>query len=508
MNGITVILPQGSRKATGRMVEAFSAEPEVAWILVLCGGGRPPFQRRGVDSLRVESLHAGGTWSRILEAVRTEEALAVLDPDAEVLPLPGSLAALRKALRRVGTGMAYGGYRESGPGGWVGHPVNPYQPGSIREGFDFGPAVLLSMAACRSALEKYGSVPDFRAAGFYDLRLKLSLDRRLRRLDGLLFSRNRIRDAAVETGAAAERHFDYVDPRNREAQLEFETAATAHLKRLGAYLPPVFRPVPRFRDAFPVEASVVIPVKNRKGTVAEAASSALGQETDFAFNVLVVDNHSTDGTTEVLAGLARRKQALRHIVPKRTDLSIGGCWNEAVRSPCCGRYAVQLDSDDLYEGKDALQRIVDLLREGPYAMAVGSYRLVDERLREIPPGLIDHREWTPGNGRNNALRINGLGAPRAFDTAVLRRFGFPDVGYGEDYAVALRISRDYQIGRIYESLYLCRRWGGNTDAALSVEAANRNDAYKDRLRTLEITARRRKNRRIEEMRKERNGWNE
>ncbi|HOI75300.1 MAG TPA: glycosyltransferase family 2 protein [Syntrophales bacterium] len=508
MNGITVILPQGSREATGRMVEAFSTDPEVARILVLCGGDQPLLKQRGVDSLRIESLHAGGTWSRILEAVRTEETLAVLDPDAEVLPLPGSIAALRKALRRVGTGMAYGGYRESGPGGWVDHPVNPYQPGSIREGFDFGPAVLLSMAACRSVLETYGTIPDVRAAGFYDLRLKLSLDHRLRRLDGFLFSRKQIRDAAAETGAAAERHFDYVDPRNREAQVEFEAVATAHLKRLGAYLPPAFRPLPRSREVFPVEASVVIPVKNRKGTVAEAAASALGQETDFPFNVLVVDNHSTDGTTGVLAGLARRNRALRHIVPTRTDLNIGGCWNEAVRTSFCGRYAVQLDSDDLYEGKDALQRIVDLLRQGPYAMAVGSYRLVDERLREIPPGLIDHREWTPGNGRNNALRINGLGAPRAFDTAVIRRFGFPDVGYGEDYAVALRISRDYQIGRIYESLYLCRRWGGNTDAALSVEAANRNDAYKDRLRTLEITARRRKNRRTAERRKERNGWNE
>lgn len=501
MEGITVVLPQGSQPACDRMIEAFSAEPEVARILVLRGGGRPLIERRGVDSLRGDSLRAGGTWSRILEVVRTEETLAVLDPDAVVLPLPGSLAALRKALRRHGTGMAYGGYRESGPGGWADHPVIACRRGSIREGFDFGPAVLLSMAACRSALEKYGSVPGFRAAGFYDLRLKLSLDHRLRRLDHFLFARTPVAAAAMEPGAT-ERHFDYVDPRNREAQVEFETAATAHLKRLGAYLPPVFRPVPWSREVFPVEASVVIPVRNRKRTIAEAAASALGQETDFSFNVLVVDNHSTDGTTEVLAGLARRKPAVRHIVPVRTDLNIGGCWNEAVRSPFCGRYAVQLDSDDLYEGKDALQRIVNLLREGPYAMAVGSYRLVNERLEEIPPGLIDHREWTPGNGRNNALRINGLGAPRAFDTAVLRRFGFPDVGYGEDYAVALRISRDYQIGRVYESLYLCRRWGGNTDAALSVEAANRNDAYKDRLRTLEISARRRKNRRTMERRKD------
>ncbi len=460
------------------MVEAFSAAPEVARILILHGGERPPLRQRGVDSLRVESLHAGGTWNRIIEVVRTEEALAVLDPDAVVLPLPGSLTALRKALRRDGTGMAYGGYRDSTPGGWTDHPVNACQQGSIREGFDFGPAVLLSVAACRDAIGRYGPVPDCRVAGFCDLRLKLSLDHRLRRLDRALFSRTPTVTSSTETGAAAERHFDYVDPRNREAQVEFETAATAHLKRLGAYLPPVFRPVPRSREAFPVLASVIIPVRNRKGTVGEAAASAPGQE---------ADSPSTYSSWTTIPPMAQRRSwrtdpaepgALPHR-PGTHRSEHRGCWNEAVRSSFCGRYAVQLDSDDLYEGTDALQRIVDLLREGPYAMAVGSYRLVNERLEEIPPGLIDHREWTPGNGRNNALRINGLGAPRAFDTAILRRFGFPDVGYGEDYAVALRISRDYRIGRIYESLYLCRRWGGNTDAALSVEAANRNDAYKD-----------------------------
>jgi hypothetical protein len=396
--------------------------------------------------------------------------------------------------------MAYGSWRDSGPGGSGDHPVNAYRPGSIREGFDFGPAVLLSVPACREALAKHGPVGDFRHAGFYDLRLKLSLEHRLSRLDRPVFARIPPERADDSAGAAAERHFDYVDPRNREAQVEFEAAATAHLKRLGAWLEPVFRPVPRSRASFPVLASVVIPVRNRRETVAEAVRSALGQEADFPFNVLVVDNHSTDGTTEVLAALARRSRSVRHIVPARRDLGIGGCWNEAIRSPLCGRYAVQLDSDDLYEGTGALRRIVGVLREGTFAMAVGSYRLVNQRLEEVPPGVVDHREWTPENGRNNALRINGLGAPRAFDTAVLRRIGFPNVSYGEDYAVALRISRDYQIGRIYESLYLCRRWGGNTDAALPVEAANRNDAYKDRLRTLEIRARRGKNRRAAERR--------
>jgi glycosyltransferase involved in cell wall biosynthesis len=228
--------------------------------------------------------------------------------------------------------------------------------------------------------------------------------------------------------------------------------------------------------------------------VADAVKSAFAQRTDFPFNVIVVDNHSTDDTTAILADLADRHPALKHIVPKRRDLSIGGCWNEAIFSKACGRYAVQLDSDDLYQGDDVLQRLIDLLRRGNCALVVGAYTLVDDNLREIPPGLIDHREWTDVNGRNNALRINGLGAPRAFNTTILRRSGFPNIGYGEDYAVALRLSREYRIGRIYDSLYLCRRWEGNTDAALSIEQANRHDAYKDRLRTIEIRARRKQNR--------------
>jgi len=249
--------------------------------------------------------------------------------------------------------------------------------------------------------------------------------------------------------------------------------------------------VPRCTEAFPVCASVVIPVRNRLRTVAEAVESALSQETDFSFNVIVVDNHSTDGTTRVLSDLARRHHILKHLVPARTDLAIGGCWNQAVYSEDCGRYAVQLDSDDLYSDPHTLQKVVDLLRSGDFAMVIGSYTLVDAGLNVIPPGLVDHREWTERNGRNNALRINGLGAPRAFDTALLRRMGgFLNVGYGEDYEMALRLSRRYRIGRIYESLYLCRRWEGNTDAAPSIEERNRNDAFKDQVRTLEILARR------------------
>ena len=269
-----------------------------------------------------------------------------------------------------------------------------------------------------------------------------------------------------------------------------ERVATAHLKRIGAWLEPRFESIPSSPSSggpFPVKASVVIPVRNRERTVLDAVQSALSQKADFDFNLIVVDNHSTDRTTEILQGV--RDPRLKHMVPERRDLGIGGCWNEAIYSGQCGRYAIQLDSDDLYINDGVLRRIVAEFEAGPYAMVIGSYSMVDFSLKSIPPGLIDHREWTRENGRNNALRINGLGAPRAFDTSILRRFGFPNVSYGEDYAVALRISREYEIGRIYDSVYLCRRWEGNTDSALPLEVANRYDLYKDWLRTMEIRAR-------------------
>ena len=293
--------------------------------------------------------------------------------------------------------------------------------------------------------------------------------------------------SAVDTRPTGQKQFDYVDPKNRDYQIEMERVATAHLKRIGAYLEPRFEAVPRPAETFPVRASVVIPVRNRERTILDAVTSALNQKADFEYNVIVIDNHSTDRTTELLRGV--RDSRLVHLTPDRNDLGIGGCWNEAIYSDRCGRYAVQLDSDDLYSGDVVLARIVGELEAGPYAMVVASYTMVNFALKEIPPGLIDHREWTRENGRNNALRINGLGAPRAFDTSVLRRFGFPDVSYGEDYAVALRISRDFEIGRIYDSVYLCRRWEGNTDTALPLETANRYDAYKDWIRSTEIKAR-------------------
>ena len=370
------------------------------------------------------------------------------------------------------------------------HPLIDYQLGSIRDNFDFGSVLLLSRPAALATLEKHGAIlTNLQWGGLYDLRLKLSIDGELLRVPEPLYTRS-----VLDARASGEKIFDYVDPRNRDYQIEMEQIATAHLKRIGAYLEPDFAAVPATTETFPVHASVIIPVRNREKTVGDAVRSVLSQRTEFDFNVIVVDNHSTDGTTEVLQNLATEDSRVIHLIPTRTDYGIGGCWNEGVYSAHCGRYAVQLDSDDIYTNERTLTKMVAAFEEGKYAMVIGSYTTVDFDLHELPPGVIDHKEWTRDNGRNNALRINGLGAPRAFDVSILRQIGLPNVSYGEDYALALRLSREYEIGRVYESVYYARRWSGNSDSALPLPTMNRYDTYKDRIRTWEIQARQRKNR--------------
>ena len=484
---ITAVLPRSRHPRFEQLLEELLRNPLIRKV-VLLHSGDPGCLPPRCEAIIVDGPVSGRTWNVLLAGAETPFLLFC--PDAAGVHIDPHAPDRLIAAVEAGAGMAYADYAEVTGERIQEHPLNDYQMGSLRDGFDFGPVILLSRAAARRAIRKFGEMPTYQWAGWYDLRLKISAEHDLFHLPERL-SLIEASPAGAESGGG--RHFTYVDPRNRPLQEEMEAAATAHLKRIGAWLAPEFRDVPPATEPFPLEASVVIPVRNRVETVGDAARSALAQQTDFPFNVIVVDNHSGDGTTALLAGIAGRHPALKHRVPGRRDLTIGGCWNEAIYSDYCGRYAVQLDSDDLYRGDDVLQRLVDLLRRGNCAMAVGAYTLVDERLREIPPGLIDHREWTDANGRNNALRIDGLGAPRAFATEALRRVGFPNVGYGEDYAVALRLSREYRVGRIYDSLYLCRRWQGNTDAARSVEQTNRHDHYKDRLRTLEIRARRKMN---------------
>jgi 23S rRNA pseudoU1915 N3-methylase RlmH len=423
------------------------------------------------------------TLSQVISEIRTKHLL-LLSETQQISIEPKALERILEAAESANAGLVYPDFYEKNEGGKSPHPLIDYQPGSVRDDFDFGAMILFSTSAIRKTLKKYGAVPKVKFAGLYDLRLKLSIDHSITHLKEPLYSVTRTNEPP-----GSEKLFTYLDPHNRAAQKEMETVFTDYLKKIGAYLPSNFREVEQTQESFPVEASVIIPVRNRKETIADAVKSALSQEAGFPFNVIVVDNHSTDGTTALLSDLARQYSSLKHIVPNRTDLGIGGCWNEALQHEACGRYAVQLDSDDLYRNTQSLQKLIDILHQGKYAMVIGSYTLVDSGLKEIPPGLIDHREWTDENGHNNALRINGLGAPRAFNTSLLRKIGFLNVSYGEDYAAALRICREYRIGRIYESLYLCRRWSGNTDTALSIEEANRNDAFKDKIRTDEIFAR-------------------
>ena len=378
--------------------------------------------------------------------------------------------------------MVYADHYKMVEGKMEKHPVIDYQSGSLRDDFDFGSLWCIKAQALADYIAQ-SDREEYQFAALYDLRLYLSRVGEIFHLNEFLYS-----EAELDTRKSGEKQFDYVNPRNREVQIEMEKACTQHLGKVGALIDTTFYRQPDFGEQdFEYEASVIIPVFNREKTVADAVKSALGQKANFKFNVIVVNNHSTDRTGEILDEL--KADNLIQIVPERTDLGIGGCWNEAINSSFCGKFAVQLDSDDLYSSPKTLQKIVDAFYKQKAAMIVGSYRMCDFDLNTLPPGLIDHKEWTDENGCNNALRINGLGAPRAFFTPLVRQIQFPNTSYGEDYALGLAFSRRYRIGRIYDELYLCRRWGGNSDAALSVEKVNANNLYKDRLRTMELKAR-------------------
>ncbi|MEZ5071610.1 MAG: glycosyltransferase family A protein [Bacteroidales bacterium] len=487
MNRIQCFLPCTEVRNLGGLVDDLREHPLVEKIWLL-GAADPGDRPEGCTW-----LPTGGGWSTdTLRAMAGKSGdcdhLLLLTQENPVVPGMLSLERFLTVAEDSGAPLVYSDYLDGIDGTRKPHPLIDYQEGSLRDDFDFGLLLFLDGKAFREEVAGLGT--SYEHAGLYQVRLALS-----RRMLPLRIPEFLYEVLPVDTRDSGKKIFDYVDPRNRAVQVEMEGAVTTHLRQVGGYLEPVFQPMAFDEESFPVEASVIIPVRNRVRTIADAVASVLRQETSFPFNLIVIDNHSTDGTTGILEELARTDDRLIHVVPERTDLGIGGCWNLGVFHPSCGKFAVQLDSDDLYIDGHTLARIVAAFYEQQCGMVIGSYRMCNFQLEEIPPGLIDHREWTPENGRNNALRINGLGAPRAFYTPLLRRNPIPNVSYGEDYGVGLAISRDHQIGRIYEPLYLCRRWEDNSDASLSVEAVNKHNLYKDRLRTVELQARIRKNNR-------------
>lgn len=378
-------------------------------------------------------------------------------------------------------GMVYADYYQLANDKRNNVPVIDYQLGSLRDDFNFGSVLFFNAEALKEARGRMKN--NYQHAGWYDLRLKLSQKASLVHINEYLYT-----EIENDTRKSGEKIFDYVDPKNRGVQIEMEQACTEHLKEIGGYLKPAFKQI-KFEDTdFTYEASVIIPVRNRIRTIRDAIKSVLNQKADFKFNLIVIDNYSTDGTSEAIAEF-KSDPRLIHLIPEEKDLGIGGCWNVGVQHAECGKFAVQLDSDDVYKDENTLATMVKAFYEQNCAMVVGTYMMTDFKMDMIPPGIIDHKEWTPENGRNNALRINGLGAPRAFYTPVLREIKVPNTSYGEDYALGLRFSREYQIGRVYDVVYLCRRWEDNSDAALDIVKMNGYNLYKDRIRTWELQAR-------------------
>lgn len=435
----------------------------------------------GCTMVHIDALNSSDTMLKIAEAAKAPYTLLYTKYNNLVM----GYFALDRFVRLAGdskAGMMYADSYTVIEGKKSNAPVIDYQEGSLRDDFNFGSVLFFNTEVLKKAAA--GIDVHYTAAGLYDLRLRLSRIAPIVHINEYLYS-----DVTVDNRKSGEKIFDYVDPKNRGVQIEMEKACTAHLKAVGGYLEPKFDEIDFNKGNFEYEASVIIPVRNRIRTIRDAIRSVLSQKTDFPFNLIVIDNHSTDGTTKAIDEF-KDDPRLVHIVPQRDDLGIGGCWNAGVQHPKCGKFAVQLDSDDVYSDENTLAKMVAAFYEQKCAMVVGTYMLTDIDKNPIPPGVIDHKEWTPENGRNNALRINGLGAPRAFYTPVLREIHVPNTSYGEDYALGLAFSRHFQIGRVYDVVYLCRRWEDNSDAALDIVKMNNNNLYKDRIRTWELQARR------------------
>lgn len=434
----------------------------------------------GCEVVHIESLKCTPAIKKIAERADAEYSL-IYTKESTLLMGLFALERMVKIAGDTGALMVYADHFQIIDGVKKPSPVVTYQKGSLRDDFNFGSVLMYNSAALKEAASNMEVKYLF--AALYDLRLKVAQKGELVHINEYLYT-----EVENDTRKSGEKIFDYVDPKNRAVQIEMEEACTAHLKAIGGYLKPEFKNIEFNQGNFEFEASVIIPVFNRIRTIEDAVKSVLMQKTNFKFNLIIVDNHSTDGTYEAIEKFASDKRLI-HVTPDRKDLGIGGCWNLGVHHPKCGKFAIQLDSDDVYSDENTVQKIVDAFYEQNCAMVVGTYMMTNFNMEMIAPGIIDHKEWTPDNGRNNALRINGLGAPRAFYTPVLRDVKVPNTSYGEDYALGLNISREYQIGRIYDVLYHCRRWEDNSDASLDIVKMNGHNTYKDRIRTWELMAR-------------------
>ncbi|RIH64929.1 glycosyltransferase family 2 protein [Mariniphaga sediminis] len=487
MTKINCFIPAESLSGVANMISELQANSSVEHIflpkkLVAEAGEK-------ARAFSFETLTGTSVVKRIAEASEEVDYVLLLTKVTSVKLGQFAMERMLEVAESTGAVKVYTDYYEVKEGKLATHPVIDYQEGSLRDDFDFGPLVLYKAEALRAAVKNMKL--DFEYAGLYTLRLKVAQQGDLFRIPEYLYTVDE-----TDTRKTGQKVFDYIDPKKRQMQVEMEQAVTEHLKDVGAWLSPDFTPVELKPSDFDKKLSVIIPVRNREKTIADAMESVLIQKTDFDFNLIVVDNHSTDKTTGIIKSIVEKDDRVIHIVPIRQDLGIGGCWNLAIHDSRCGMISMQLDSDDIYKDETTLQKVVDVFEKEKCAMVVGTYQLVNFDLQEIPPGIIDHKEWTPGNGKNNALRINGLGAPRAFYTPVLRDVKIPNTSYGEDYAVGLAISRNYKIGRIYDNIYLCRRWTDNSDAALDIVKMNTHNTYKDRIRTIELKVRQKQNKQV------------
>jgi hypothetical protein len=476
---INCFIPFQNREQAQKSIASLETSPLVKNIFLLSDDDHKE-SIEGYTTLNVGSLRSTAAVKTIAEKADAEYTLIY----TKSTELRFGMFALERMLRIASdsdAGMIYADHYKIMNGEKRNNPLIAYQKGSLRDDFDFGSVLIYKTGELKKAAAAMDLEYEF--AGLYDLRLKVSQSAGIVHLDEYLYS-----EIEDDTRKSGEKLFDYVSSKNREIQLEMARACIDHLKKIGAYLAPEFKKVDFSEHKFEYEASVIIPVRNRIKTIADAIRSVLNQKTTFKYNLIVVDNYSTDGTSEAIDEFASDER-LVHVIPENTELGIGGCWNVGAHHSKCGKFAVQLDSDDVYADENTLQKIVNAFYEQNCAMVVGTYMLTDFDMNMIAPGVIDHREWTPDNGRNNALRINGLGAPRAFYTPLLREIKVPNTSYGEDYALGLYFSREYQIGRIYDVLYLCRRWDDNSDAALDVVKTNNHNTYKDRIRTWEVEAR-------------------